>query len=627
MGESEIRFPASAGMVVRTGLDAGGLYSPPLNRAHYEHKPLPPLPLYRRSVISSFRSEVTHAFSPTSAAVLDDKPFLFDWEREERGRSVNLHQGFKPLETSLLSAKQRKRTTTAFETLRRTERGQPVSEHAATPNPAALNQEDAATSALAVPRPAPAYRQTYPSTSATRSIAIPTVPPDEILSPQPRSSVQKILRLTGNMSPATSLSTDTPSLHNSSSKIRQLTGLDVDFGMPSQGQAPLSEAKYPIGSSETSSSMHGGSYQNSMSYDPAESEYSLSYVESINQVRTPIGGPRSAPSFSPMYPTFPIMEFLQDYQAPAPALSQLSDSVADEPRIPTPDGTAPAEDLTLIAMGRRESWYHDHSDSGSMSPSSSDMSDSELDLEPTAAELYHDTAASIAKSSPRMRAGLSPPFSPRGIRRSGYRPDNTPSPRRTNRGSGGSIPASPGHARAASRPFSLNPFRRRDGGAPSERRGRHSSPLDAATYVSPSPSWKLPHRPPHPPAAPRASEEMEDGAARATTLLAKIFTGASATASTAASMARRESAASTSTAGRAASVTSQTTATTEQAPATSEWSPDTPTARTGMFSENGSARLLSRTFDHAMQRTGRKNKTDKAEKKGDSPRGKAKVLR
>ncbi len=57
-------------------------------------------------------------------------------------------------------------------------------------------------------------------------------PPDELLSPQPRKAVQKILRLTSNAVVATSLS-PSPSLptgHNPSQKIRQLMGIDVDVG-------------------------------------------------------------------------------------------------------------------------------------------------------------------------------------------------------------------------------------------------------------------------------------------------------------------------------------------------------------------------------------------------------------
>lgn len=56
---------------------------------------------------------------------------------------------------------------------------------------------------------------------------IPNTPPDEMLSPQPKQSIQKILRLTSQKSPVTSLSPGSPSLHNSSQKIRQLTGLDI----------------------------------------------------------------------------------------------------------------------------------------------------------------------------------------------------------------------------------------------------------------------------------------------------------------------------------------------------------------------------------------------------------------
>lgn len=66
--------------------------------------------------------------------------------------------------------------------------------------------------------------------------SIPTTPSNEILSPQPRHSRQKILRLTGNISPSMSLASLTPSLHNSQQKIKQLTGLDVGSRSSSEGQ-------------------------------------------------------------------------------------------------------------------------------------------------------------------------------------------------------------------------------------------------------------------------------------------------------------------------------------------------------------------------------------------------------
>ena len=69
---------------------------------------------------------------------------------------------------------------------------------------------------------------------------IPSTPPDDILSPQPKQSIQKILRLTSQKSPVTSLTSSSPSLHNSSQKIRQLTGLDVGTNETHYMVSPIS---------------------------------------------------------------------------------------------------------------------------------------------------------------------------------------------------------------------------------------------------------------------------------------------------------------------------------------------------------------------------------------------------
>lgn len=74
--------------------------------------------------------------------------------------------------------------------------------------------------------------------------SIPTTPSNEILSPQPRHSRQKILRLTGNISPSMSLASLTPSLHNSQQKIKQITGLDI--GSSSSSESQPDELRYPF---------------------------------------------------------------------------------------------------------------------------------------------------------------------------------------------------------------------------------------------------------------------------------------------------------------------------------------------------------------------------------------------
>lgn len=92
--------------------------------------------------------------------------------------------------------------------------------------------------------------------------SIPTTPSNEILSPQPRHSRQKILRLTGNISPSMNLASFEPSQHNSQQKIKQLTGLDVGSSISCESQTnpllhPLQDEVSPVSPSESTYSVEG----------------------------------------------------------------------------------------------------------------------------------------------------------------------------------------------------------------------------------------------------------------------------------------------------------------------------------------------------------------------------------
>lgn len=92
--------------------------------------------------------------------------------------------------------------------------------------------------------------------------SIPTTPSNEILSPQPRHSRQKILRLTGNISPSMSLATFEPSQHNSQQKIKQLTGLDVGSSNSSESQPdtllyPFQDEVSPVSPTSSTYSVEG----------------------------------------------------------------------------------------------------------------------------------------------------------------------------------------------------------------------------------------------------------------------------------------------------------------------------------------------------------------------------------
>lgn len=559
-----------------------GLYPPPSDAGRYSTKPLPPLPPQRKSIVSAFSAEVRDALmTPETTPNADDGPFAFDWE-ESPGRSVRLSQAPGPKEIALM--RQRQMSMPALVTTTRisiplssvSQRG---------PRSAGLERSIARATAGPDARPDLSQRHTLPAAATNSRSHIPTVPSDEILSPHPKTSVQKILKLTGNMSPNTALSTDTPSLHNSTQKIRQLTSLD--FGSRRGSEAKLQtldeEELATPSPSEAPTSMYNYSSLEHRSYTQPESLYSTSYVDSVHTLNTPLSAPRYAANTSP--PTRPLYSHNSSYlyedgfPSPVTAALRLSGFIAADVGVATPG------EMTPVAT-RRHSWYQHHNGqeeqeeeedaaSETHSSSSSEISDSEFELEPTAAELYHDTAVDIAKSSPRF----APSSSTGGV---GYHngsssklqskfgwdnnsnnkfptPGDTtilPPSRGSTHGSIGASTIDSAHS-SSSRNFSLNPFRKpkdNNNNTLSERRGQQTpSALDASsgtgsggTTSSPSffargsskqqpasaASAASQRNSPYPPVSSniRATVEevaaAEDGQARFS-LLARIFTSGS----------------------------------------------------------------------------------------------------
>lgn len=267
------------------------LYPPPRDVTTYAQKPLPPLPLGRRSLTSSFSSEVSHALK-TSKTALDGSPLLFGWEREGPGVSVALHQHLDSNEFTQLGPRQRKPSTSAVGMGPGIEVQPLVLDQEAGPAPAPSEWKMEQTPSGLDQRPQAAHLRIFPKVK-TKDL-VPMVPPNKILSPQPRSSVRKILKLTGNMSPATSRSTDVPTLHNSSHKIQQLTGLDFGTRRLGEKQLRLEEEEMPALSLKISSDGYSKDFSEDESYESTESSYSHSYVESINIVNTPLAAPRFA---------------------------------------------------------------------------------------------------------------------------------------------------------------------------------------------------------------------------------------------------------------------------------------------------------------------------------------------
>ncbi|KAK3341191.1 hypothetical protein B0T25DRAFT_333799 [Lasiosphaeria hispida] len=171
---------------------------PPAHVERYEKKPLPPLPPKRASLTSTLSKEMSQAFATPEGSVEFAAEQLGvgkkgGWEKEENEIAVILDRG---------------------------------------PG----NRLPPPSSRL----PAAARR----ITQRTRRVKVETrdedVPPDNLLSPQPRSSVQKILRLT-SLKRVTSSSSSSPSGHNPGHKIKQLMGMDVG----SEGHARRAAPKGP----------------------------------------------------------------------------------------------------------------------------------------------------------------------------------------------------------------------------------------------------------------------------------------------------------------------------------------------------------------------------------------------
>ncbi|CAN8099411.1 unnamed protein product [Discula destructiva] len=606
----------------------------------------------------------------------DDAPFLFDWETETPDRSIRLCQTPGPDDMALMEQKQRKSVLT----LERTTilRIPAAFSQRSGPRSAGLERTIARASEGPDSRPDLAHRHTV-SAAPISNINIPMVPSDELLKPRPRSSVQKILKLTGNMSTTTIPSTDTPSLHSSKQKIRQLTGLDLGpkkkaDSLDGDASCIASEAfssQYKYDASEDShhdapKDPHDRPSENS-SYTRAESSCSNSYADSINEMRE-LYTPLTAPRFSTSLPALPSSRrdsnpHIDSSPPPVAKTLPLSGPIAPDVGLTTPGDTTPIPDGD-------ESWLEPQSDEDLHSSTSSAISESEFQLEPTARQLYHDTAVVIATRRTDLShntrgstAGM--PSPPSKLQKMGFdseyqasATDLVPPSRGSARGSI-SFTINPTHsssAPASSRHAPRNPFRKasKEKIPLSERRGRMPSPLDAVATASYSTGRKQHYyqRTPYPPVSSsiRATVEeaaAEDGQARFS-LLSRIFTGNSSSGGSGSSVAgmhgmgERGSVASgisSSGSGRTASVASasasaMTWASDMTTATASAWSPDTPSPASTSFGSRESRRssvgLLARTMDHARNKTGRNKKAgkaDKAEKARTKLRGKIKVLR
>lgn len=371
----------------------GDCSTSPTSSGQYTDKPLPPLPRHPASLASSYCVEVNASFRPPRPTPVrdddddgdndaydddddDDAPFFFDWD--VRGRSASA-KSYAPTQTPQGSDRTRSRLSP-----KTVPRGSEVWTSVRWDQRRML-----ATNELAKPR----ERHTLPKVDLSR--IIPSVPPDEILSPQPKQSVQKILRLTGYMSPMTTMSTDSPTLHNSSQKIRQLTGLDYGLRGPwTEDQLPWVELEDEISNvstSETASTYSNESLEgDNLSTGHSESVFSSSHVGSVDEVYTQLTAPK--------------------YSAPPPAFrdsrSYSEPLVRDALRL---SGFNATDSLARPLIERRESWFHeqDDSDTESLSVSSDEHSDV-TELQDVMDKSYHQTAFSLVSTGSETTSNSGP---------------------------------------------------------------------------------------------------------------------------------------------------------------------------------------------------------------------------
>ncbi|PSS03538.1 hypothetical protein BD289DRAFT_478385 [Coniella lustricola] len=492
------------------------VFAPPLNRTGYESKALPPLPTQRRSLTSPLSEDLAQALSSKRAYAADDKPFFFEWEREHHGNAVSLFQRPQSLESSPFI----KLTPRPYSAgiLEETQRLDYLFLDEVTEPHQSSRTKSKASSAISqhtAPCVAPVRVRTCLEPTIDAAIVQTSPGSREHFSSQPRTSIPKLLQLIGNTSAPASFSIDTPTLHDSSSKIQQLTGLDVREMRSSQDHLQTLCQEIPSVCSEASSTFTGEDYSESMPYDLAESDRSLSYVDSIDAVRTPLAPPR----FSP-FNSRPGQQLLDpNHNRSSPAAATSSDSIFRPNRLRS-DALAPHDRTGNVAAISASATPSDEPASDRLSfmtSLSSEISDSEWELEPTAAELYHDTATSIAKSACLSTEGH---YSPPSLRHVAWDSD-APNPLATvpsrytsvttttttttanSRNSRSDSSETTGHSPFGSLHLFHNPFRRSKDRSISERRGQHPARLWGSESSSASATAPSSYSPP--PSATNAS--------------------------------------------------------------------------------------------------------------------------
>lgn len=351
--------------------------------------------------------------------------------------------------------------------------------------------------------------------------SIPTTPSNEILSPQPRHSRQKILRLTGNISPSMSLASLTPSLHNSQQKIKQLTGLDV--GSRSSSESQPDALQYPFDEvspvSPTSSTYSREGLEATISEpDSDASDYTLhSDPNGVTTQLTAPGASSSQPNFTA--PDSPTTRFrLNSFAFREPDASGQRGSLADfkahyrQGSNTGSWGSSRKSSVTVVPH------YTSGSDTVKCSPRVSASATSIVDICPPSPTLKQRSLVWDTSPMEHLRSGGQEETSP------------TSSP-----------PPSSSSTSVNHKPGSFSDRR-------ASSRGRVPTPLEPnGEQVLKAGKYSLPQRTPYPPPPPPPSAstnsafdtDSDDG--KRTSFLAKVFGGGHGGGGAASAISKRQS--------------------------------------------------------------------------------------
>ncbi|TLD06572.1 uncharacterized protein PgNI_08795 [Pyricularia grisea] len=277
-----------------------GYESPPLQHLHtYGSKPLPPAP-GTRSVASSMRSELNNAFrTPRLSGDYEDRHFHYERDSQDNisvmlDASVTDHEKHQQItrrtnhsDDNYLSPQPSPLYSNRFS------QGSYQSSHSQS---SYRNYQDQSHE-YHHPRHLEAHAFDHQSTRYEDPYALPKlgtsfpcIPPDEILSPQPKSSISKILQIAGHGSkPVTSPSIKCPTGHNSANKISQMMGLDTTASTwHAQSASCLGEIS-PVSPISSASSLYSQDLETTISEPDADMSYTRPwrYEEVSSEVERP----------------------------------------------------------------------------------------------------------------------------------------------------------------------------------------------------------------------------------------------------------------------------------------------------------------------------------------------------